>query len=104
MLWTPGVAGPHEDFVARLHRQIQRFAERQGVAEPVVTLALHGGERLHVRSLSPDPGYGFITICPHPEEDVPGELVVPIGTIARIELRAVREEEPRLGFSVPDDA
>ncbi len=103
-VWTPGAAGPHEDFVARLHRQIQRFAERHHVTEPVVTIALHGGQHVHVRSLSPDPGYGFITICPHAEEDVPGELVVPIGTIARIEFRAAEEEEPRFGFSIPDDA
>ena len=103
-VWTPGLAGPHEEFVGRLHRQIERFAERHKIHEAVVTLELHGGARVDVKSLSPDPGFGFVTICPHSEgedEDL-GELVVPIGSIARIELRAAEEEEPRLGFSLPD--
>jgi hypothetical protein len=103
-LWTPGLAGPHEEFVGRLHRQVERFAERHEIREAVVTLELHSGARVDVKSLSPDPGFGFVTICPHDDGDgdEPGELVVPIASIARIELRAAEEEEPRLGFSLPD--
>ena len=101
-LWTPGVAGPHEEFVGRLHRQIERFAERHEIREAVVTLELHTGARVDVKSISPDPGFGFVTISVHPEEDAPGELILPIGAIARIELHVTEEEEPRLGFSLPD--
>jgi hypothetical protein len=102
-LWTPGLAGPHEEFVGRLHRQVERFAERHEIREAVVTLELHGGARVDVKSISPDPGFGFLTICPHADDDeVPDELVIPIGSIARIELRAAEEEEPRLGFSLPE--
>jgi hypothetical protein len=101
-VWTPGLAGPHEEFVGRLHRQIERFAERHEVREAVVTLELTSGARVDVKSLSPDPGFGFVTICPHGDGENPDELVVPIGSITRIELRAAEEEEPRLGFSLPD--
>ncbi len=101
-VWTPGLAGPHEEFVGRLHRQVERFAERHEIREAVVTLELTNGARVDVKSLSPDPGFGFVTICPHGDGENPDELVIPIGSIARIELRAAEEEEPRLGFSLPD--
>ena len=99
-LWVPGVAGPHDDFVARLHRQIKRFAETRGIAEAVVEIELRDGARFKLSALSPEPGYGFVTICPHAEEDTPGELVVPLGAIARIEFHADDEPEPRFGFSL----
>ena len=101
-LWLPGIAGPHDDFVERIHRGIARFAERQGIAQAVVVVELVGGSRFTVDSISPDPGFGFVTISPHPEEDAPGELILPIGAIGRIELHVAEEEEPRLGFSLPD--
>ena len=101
-LWLPGVAGPQDDFVERIHRGIARFAEKQGIARAVVVVELLGGSRFTVDSISPDPGYGFVTISPHPEEDEPGELILPIGAIARIELHVAEEEESRLGFSLPD--
>ena len=101
-LWTPGVAGPHDDFVARLHRLIERFAERHRVQKAVVTLELHAGARFDVSAIASEPGYGFVSVCPHGDEEAPGELVLPIGSIARIELRTAEEEEPKLGFSVPD--
>ena len=100
-LWIPGVAGPHDDFVNRVHRQIERFAQSRGVEKPVVELELRVGARFELDTISPDPGYGFVTVCPHPGEDVPGQLIVPIGAIARIELHAADEPEQRLGVSLP---
>ena len=101
-LWVPGVAGPHEDLVSRLHRQIQRFAEKRSVKQAVVEIELRDGARYKLDSISPEPGYGFVTISPYPAEDTPGELVVPLGGIARIELYEVDEPEPRFGFSLPE--
>jgi hypothetical protein len=103
-LWIPGAAGPHDDFVGRLHRLIERFAERNGVQKAIVTLELHTGARFDISSIAPEPGYGFVSVCPHGEEDAPAELIIPIGTIARIELRRTEEEEPKLGFSMPEPA
>ena len=42
-----------------------------------------------------------MTIHPHPQEDVPAEVIVPIGSIKRIELSKAGEERGRLGFSLP---
>jgi len=101
-LWLPGVAGPQDEFVARLHRRIQRFAESRGIAQAVVEVELRDGARFKLDAVMPEPGYGFVTLRPHAdEEDVPDELIVPIGAIGRIELYATAEQEPKLGFSVP---
>ena len=46
--------------------------------------------------MSPEPGYGFLTLVPHPDEegDRPYELVVPVGSIRQV---AIHVPEPALG-------
>ena len=61
------------------------------------------GAVLNLISISAEPGYGFITLRPHPEEDEPNEIVVPIGSITRISLGAP-EPPHKLGFALPDPA
>jgi hypothetical protein len=101
-VWTPGKAGPHEEFVGRLHSQIRRFALERGLDQAVVELELHDGSRFALDAILPEPGYGFVTIRPHPrDEDVPPELVIPIGLIERIELHTAEDKASRLGFSLP---
>lgn len=102
-LWTPGKAGPHDDFVARIHRQIGRFAQERGVERAVVEVELRDSSRFELDAILPEPGYGFVTIRPHAgEEDLPAELIVPVGMIERIELYAAQDKPSRLGFSVPE--
>jgi hypothetical protein len=100
-LWVPGFAGPLDDLIDRIHRHIERFAEEAKVERASVEVELADGVRYAVASLSAEPGYGFITIRPHPADDVPGEVIVPIGSIKRIELGSAAEERARLGFSLP---
>jgi hypothetical protein len=102
-LWLPGVEGPHEDFVERVHRQIERFAQRAGVERAMVDVELTDGSRFVLDSLSPEPGYGFVTIRPHAEADaeVPEELIVPIVSLRRIELARAEEQRGRFGFTLP---
>jgi hypothetical protein len=105
-LWIPGLAGPHEDFVQRLHRQIERFAQEHEIERASVEVELRDGSRFRLDRVMPEPGYGFITIVPHEEqrrdeEDVPAELIVPIGLIERIELHEAHDERGRFGFSLP---
>ena len=95
--------GPHEDFVARLHREIERFASEREIERAVVEVELRDGSRFVLERLSPEPGYGFITLTPIPQEDVPSELIVPISVIVRIELTVASEAPERFGFSVPDE-
>lgn len=105
-LWIPGMAaGPQDEFVARLHRLIRQFAVDEGVDEASVRVELADGVRFAVHSLSAEPGFGFVTIRPHAEDlpDVPGAVVVPVGSIKRIELDRAAGERGLLGFSVLDE-
>jgi len=54
--------------------------------------------------LDPEPGFGMITIHVQRDEDDddgPDALIIPIGSIRRIELRKTAEERFGFGFSVP---
>jgi len=116
-LWVPGAAGPSlEDFVVRLHKTIESFAARRGWDAAIVEVQLHDGTRFALHSIRPEPGYGFLTLCPYPEEQErpwprdegadgecpPEEIVVPVGSIVRITLGEVESRRSRFGFSVPE--
>ena len=101
-LWTPGKPGPHDDLVARIHAQIRRFGHERGIEQAVVEVEFRDGSRFELDAIMPEPGYGFVTIRPHPgDEDLPPELIVPVGLIERIELYAAQDRPSRLGFSLP---
>ena len=101
-LWTPGAAEPSiEEFVERLHRHIERFARERGEGQAAVEVELRDGSVLGVASISPEPGYGFVTLSPHAEDgEGPEEIVLPVGSIARIRLSSPHERPP-FGFSTP---
>jgi hypothetical protein len=96
-------AGPLDEFVQRLLRQIAAFASEAGVERAYVVVELVDGWRFALDSLSAEPGFGFVTLHPHPDEDedLPERVVVPVGWIKRIELDRAMEERKRLGFSPP---
>jgi hypothetical protein len=95
-LWVPGSAQPSlDDFVARVHRQIEAYTTTHTAERSHVEVELGDGERLSVESLSGEPGYGFLTLSSEGEQ-----LIVPIGSIRRIRLGPADEEhEP--GFALP---
>jgi hypothetical protein len=115
-LWVPGAPGPSlEDFVKRLHASIESFATRRGWDRATVEVELLDGTQLALHSIRPEPGYGFITLCPYPEDDErpwpkasdegecpPEEIIVPVGAIKRITLAEPDERPARFGFSVPE--
>jgi hypothetical protein len=100
-LWVPGFAGPLDDLVDRIHRRIEQFADEAGVEQAYVEMEFVDGVRYAVETLSPAPGYGFVTIRPHPGEDIPAEVIAPVGSIKRIELSRAAEQRAQLGFSIP---
>jgi hypothetical protein len=102
-LWLPGIsAGPIDEFVGALHRQIERYAAEHGVDKPHVEIELVDGARHALDSLVAEPGFGFITIRQHKRDDEdPDEIVVPVGSIRRIELSHTAERAPDFGFSLP---
>jgi hypothetical protein len=103
-LWTPGMAGPLEDLVARIHRRIDSFATEQGLDRAEVEVELWDGALLRLASLSAEPGYGFLTLVPHAEDadGEPQELIVPLGAIRQLRLSRV-EEQSRFGFALPSE-
>jgi hypothetical protein len=114
-IWTPGMAGPLEAFVERLHRRIEGFAEEHGLERAWVEIELVDGAVVSVHSISSEPGFGFVTIRPYADDDSsapeagsdeaedvpPREVIVPIGSIRRITLGRLEERHAGFGFALP---
>jgi hypothetical protein len=101
-LWTPVPQLPHEEFIDRLHKAISSFAESAGVEKPVVEIELADTSRFVLERIDPEPGFGLVTIyVKNSRDDAPDALIVPIGSLRRIELRSAPEKSEAFGFSVP---
>ena len=50
-LWIPGMAGPLEDLVARIHRRIDAFASEHGLEQAMVEVELADGSLFRLSSL-----------------------------------------------------
>jgi hypothetical protein len=98
-IWMPGAAGPLDELVARIVVRIQAFVEEHGT-QARVEVELRDGPATVLRSLSAEPGYGFLTLLPHGEDGGEEEWIVPVAAVARITLRQAEEREP-VGFSLP---
>ena len=73
-----------------------------GVEKPFVEVELMDTGRFVLDRIEPEPGFGMITLyVQRAEDDEPDALVIPIGSIRRIELRKAAEERVGVGFSVP---
>ncbi len=99
-LWTPGMAGPLEELISRIHRRIEAFAREHGV-EAMVEVELADGSLHRLKSISAEPGFGFVTFRPHADAER-HELIVPLGAIRQITITEV-EPERRVGFSLPSE-
>ncbi len=104
-LWTPVPQLPHEEFVERLLRAIRNFAETAGVEKPLVEIELADTSRFMLDRVEPEPGFGMVTLyVKNSREDAPDALIVPIGSLRRIELRTAEEKADTFGFHVPPAA
>ena len=99
-VWIPGASGPLDDLVTRIHVRIQEFVDRHG-RQARVQVELREGQAAPVRSISPEPGSGFFTVCAQADDGGEEEWIVPVAAVARITLRVAEEEEP-FGFTLPD--
>jgi hypothetical protein len=102
-LWVPGAAGPLEQFVERVQRRIADYAQRHALEQVTVEIELVDGAVFHVSELSPEPGFGFVTVCPFPEEggEPEDELILPLASVRRITLGKAEEKRARFGFTPP---
>jgi hypothetical protein len=97
-LWVPGAAAPSlDDFVARIHRQIEQYTATHAADRSHVEVELADGERLSLQSLSSEPGFGFLTLSLEGEQ-----LIVPVGSIRRITLGPA-DEDRSPGFALPEE-
>lgn len=94
------MAGPLEDLVGRIHRRIESFAAEHGLEQAMVEVELSDGSLHRLAALKADPGYGFITLVPHPEDGEPQELIVPLGAIRQLTLSRAEPQSP-VGFALP---
>lgn len=101
-LWTPVAELPHDAFVERLHKAIASFAEAAGVEKPIVEVELADRSRFVLERIEPEPGFGMVTLyVTDARDDAPDALIIPIGSLRRIELRSAPEKAESIGFSVP---
>jgi hypothetical protein len=102
-LWYPGAAEPsQDDFVERLHRQIEQYTATHGADRSAVEVEFADGQRVLLQSLSPEPGHGFVTLTVHREDDRdPEQLIIPVASIRRIELGPADGDRIRFGFALP---
>ena len=99
-LWVPGGLSV-DDLVDRVQRQIARFAEEEGIPQALVEIELRDGSRFVLDGLAPEPGQGFVTIRPHPEEDGRrADVIVPLTAVARITITAPDDPETPFGFGL----
>ena len=97
------MAGPLDELVTRIHRRIDAFRDEHALEQAAVSVELADGSLHRLTSLSAEPGFGFVSLRPHPDGDEPEELIVPVGSIVRITL-GKPEEQARFGFSVPQES
>ena len=76
-LWTPGMTGPLDELVDRIERRIESFRSEHGLERAGVSVELADGSLHRLASISAEPGFGFVTLCPHCDEGEPEELIVP---------------------------
>ena len=97
-VWTPGAAGPLDEFVGRLTRMVTAFAQEHGLEQAEVYVELVDGSRYTLATTSAEPGLGFFSFTPHREDGgEPRKLIIPIGAVRSIEISPPDPERP-FGF------
>jgi hypothetical protein len=97
-VWTPGAAGPLDEFVGRLGRMVAAFAQENALDVAEVRLELVDGSSYLIATTSAEPGFGFFSFTPHREVDEePARVIVPIGAVRSIEISPPDPERP-FGF------
>jgi hypothetical protein len=74
------------------------------VQSPFLEVELADGARFVLVRIEPEPGYGMVTLHVRgvdDNDDAPEAVIVPLGSLKRIELRSAAEERVGFGFSVP---
>jgi len=102
LIWTPGMAGPLDEFVARITRMVGGFAEEQGLEQAEVQIELADGSQYLLAAATAEPGFGFFSFTPHRDEgEEPRRVIIPIGAVKTIEISAPDPDRP-FGFAATE--
>ena len=82
------MAGPLDELVKRIERKVTRFEEEHGLTDVEVTVELSDGALHRLRTISAEPGFGFVSFTPHGEDEDPQEIIVPLGAVREIRIGA----------------
>jgi len=93
------MAGPLDEFVARVMRMIGAFTQEHSLEAAEVWIELADGSRHVLATATAEPGFGFFSFTPHRGKgEEPRLVIVPIGAVKTIELSAPDPERP-IGFT-----
>jgi hypothetical protein len=96
------MAGPLDEFVARVMRMIGAFTQEHSLEVAEVCIELADGSRHVLATATAEPGFGFFSFTPHQGEgEEPRRVIVPIGAVKTIEISAPDPERP-IGFTAPE--
>ncbi|HEY1317435.1 MAG TPA: hypothetical protein VGF10_09480 [Gaiella sp.] len=92
------MAGPLEELVKRIERRVERFKDEHALADVEVTIELADGAVHRLRTVSAEPGFGFVSFAPHGDDDDLHEIIVPLGAVREIRIGAPGPEQA-FGFN-----
>ncbi len=92
------MAGPLEDLVQRILRRVEAFKAEHSLDDAEVSIELVDGSLYRLKTLSAEPGFGFVSFTPHGEDGDPEHVIVPLGAVRELRIDAP-EHEHALGFS-----
>ena len=92
------MAGPLEELVQRILRRVEAFKEDHALEEAEVSVELVDGSLHRLKTVSAEPGFGFVSFCPHCEDDDPQEIIVPLGAVREIRIGSPGPEQA-VGFT-----
>jgi hypothetical protein len=92
------MAGPLDELVQRILRRVEAFKAEYSLDDAEVSIELVDGSLYRLKTLSAEPGFGFVSFAPHGEGGEPEHVIVPLGAIRELRIAAPGHEQA-LGFS-----
>ena len=92
------MAGPLEELVQRILRRVEGFKAEHSLADAEVSVELLDGSLYRLKTISAEPGFGFVSFSPHVEDGKQEEVIVPLGAIRELRIGAPSPEQT-LGFA-----
>ena len=92
------MAGPLDELVQRILRRVAVFKAEHSLDDAEVSIELVDGSLYRLKTLSGEPGFGFVSFAPHGDDGEPEEIIVPLGAIRELRIGAPGHEQA-LGFT-----